>query len=83
VRIIFGQIDRLNLEGYANLDYWVAELDKRIEGILLQRLTQIIQVWCSEFDRADDSDTRRDLLPIRDLANKRRGDKRVKEEKVS
>lgn len=61
----------------------MAELDKRIEGILLQRLTQIIQVWCSEFDRADDNDTRRDLPPIRDLANKRRGDKRAKEEKVS
>jgi dynein heavy chain 1 len=78
-----GQIDRLNLEGYANLDYWVADLDKRIEGILLQRLTQIIQVWCSEFDRTDDNDTRRDLPSIRDLANKRRGDKRAKEEKVS
>ncbi|KIM47305.1 hypothetical protein M413DRAFT_440753 [Hebeloma cylindrosporum] len=77
---IQGAIDRLNLEGYANLDYWVAELDKRIEGILLQRLTQIIQVWCTEFDRADDNDTRRDL-PIRDLGNKRRGDKRAKEEK--
>jgi len=50
VWIILGQIDQLNLEGYANLDYWVAELDKCIEGILLQWLTQIIQVWCSEFD---------------------------------
>jgi len=75
------QIDRLNLEGYANLDHWVAELDKRIEGILLQRLTQIIQVWCSEFDRADDE--RREPLPVlRDITNKRRGDKRYKEEKV-
>jgi hypothetical protein len=37
------EIDRL-LKGYANLDYWVADVDKRIEGILLQRLTQIIQV---------------------------------------
>jgi len=75
----------LNLEGYANLDYWVAELDKRIEGILLQRLTHIIQVWCSEFDRTDDGDTRRDLVGLgrdRDLGGKRRGDKRVKEEKV-
>ena len=75
------QIDRLNLEGYANLEHWVAELDKRIEGILLQRLTHIIQVWCAEFDRVDDSDTRRDLL-VRDVASKRRGDKRMKEEKV-
>ena len=75
------KIDRLNLEGYANLDYWVAELDKRIETILLQRLTHIIQVWCTEFDRVDDGDTRRDV-PLRDITNKRRGDKRMKEEKV-
>ncbi|KAH9487400.1 Dynein heavy chain, cytoplasmic [Psilocybe cubensis] len=77
---IQGAIDRLNLEGYANLDYWVAELDKRIETILLQRLTHIIQVWCSEFDRTDDGDTRRDIASTRDLTNKRR-DKRMKEEK--
>jgi dynein heavy chain 1 len=75
-------IDRLNLEGYANLDHWVAELDKRIESVLLQRLTQCIQVWCSEFDRVDDGDTRRDTLLLRDVTNKRRGDKRAKEEKV-
>lgn len=80
--LIFCQIDRLNLEGYANLEHWVAELDKRIEGILLQRLTHIIQVWCTEFDRTDDGDTRRDTLPLRDVTNKRRGDKRLKEEKV-
>ena len=78
---LLSQIDRLNLEGYANLDYWVAELDKRIETILLQRLTHIIQVWCAEFDRVDDGDTRRDV-PLRDITNKRRGDKRMKEEKV-
>ncbi|KAG6887387.1 hypothetical protein C0992_012466 [Termitomyces sp. T32_za158] len=68
-------IDRLNLEGYANLEHWVAELDKKIEGVLLQRLTQIIHVWCAEFD--DDGDDRRDL---RDAIIKRR-DKRLKEEK--
>ena len=61
----------------------MSELDKRIEGILLQRLTQIIRVWCSEFDRVDDGDTRRDPLPLRDITNKRRGDKRSKDEKVS
>lgn len=75
------QIDRLNLEGYANLEHWVAELDKRIESILLQRLTQIIQVWCAEFDKTDE-DMRRDTLPLRDITNKRRGDKRMKDEKV-
>ncbi|KAG6819964.1 hypothetical protein H0H93_006940, partial [Arthromyces matolae] len=74
-------IDRLNLEGYANLEHWVAELDKKIEDILLQRLTQIIHVWCTEFDRVDDNDLRRDTLPLRDILNKRRGDKRSKEER--
>ena len=78
--ITWTQIDRLNLEGYANLDHWVAELDQKIEGILLQRLTHIISVWCTEFDRADDGD--RSALPLRDATNKRRGDKRAKEEKV-
>ncbi|KAK0199499.1 dynein heavy chain, N-terminal region 1-domain-containing protein [Desarmillaria ectypa] len=78
---IQAAIDRLNLEGYANLDHWVAELDKSIEKILLQRLTQVIHVWCQEFDRTDDGDTRRDALPLRDITNKRRGDKRMKEEK--
>ncbi|KAK7472211.1 dynein heavy chain [Stygiomarasmius scandens] len=77
---IQAAIDRLNLEGYANLEHWVAELDKRIETILLQRLSTIIQVWCSEFERTDDPEFRRD--PLRDLTNKRRNDKRMlKEEK--
>jgi hypothetical protein len=74
------QIDRLNLEGYANLEHWVAELDKKIELILLKRLTQIIQVWCTEFDRADDTDTRREHT--REVSSKRRLDKRAKDEKV-
>lgn len=74
------QIDRLNLEGYANLEHWVAELDKKIELVLLKRLTHIIQVWCAEFDRTDDADTRRDHT--RDASSKRRLDKRAKDEKV-
>ena len=77
-----SQIDRLNLEGYANLEHWVSELDKSIEAILLQRLKQVIQVWCQEFDKTDDGDMRRDM-PMRDIMNKRRGDKRMKEEKVN
>ncbi|THG97891.1 hypothetical protein EW026_g4197 [Hermanssonia centrifuga] len=73
-------IDRLNLEGYANLEQWVTELDQRIESILLLRVIHIIQVWCTEFDRADD-DGRREPLASRDIAIKRRGDKRFKDEK--
>jgi len=45
------------LEGYANLEHWVAELDKKIELVLLKRFTHIIQVWCAELDRSDDADT--------------------------
>ncbi|KAJ2915322.1 hypothetical protein MD484_g5100, partial [Candolleomyces efflorescens] len=71
---IQAAIDKLNLEGYANLDHWVSELDKRIEGILLQRLTQIIHVWCSEFGRTDEGDG---LIPRREVVvvggGKRRG----------
>ncbi|KAG2064001.1 cytoplasmic dynein heavy chain 1 [Suillus decipiens] len=80
---IQAAIDRLNLEGYANLEYWVADLDKRIEVILLQRLGYIIQVWCSEFDRTDDGDARRDPMPLRDITNKRRAGKSGKEDRVA
>ena len=64
------------MEGYANLDHWVAELDQRIEGILLQRVTLVIQQWCSEFERADDSDGRREPVTLK------RRDKRAKDDKV-
>ena len=74
IRLMDLQIDRLNLEGYENLKHWVVELDKQIEGILLQRLTHIIQAWRAEFNGVDDSDTWRDLLPVRDVGRKRRGD---------
>ncbi|KAH9983281.1 cytoplasmic dynein heavy chain 1 [Russula compacta] len=73
---IQAAIDRLNLEGYANLDHWVAELDKKIEGILLQRLKHVIQVWCAEFDRsADDGELRRDPIPSKRRGDKQRGEK--------
>lgn len=42
-------IDNLNLEGYANLDSWVAELDKKIEAVLIERLRAVIERWCVEF----------------------------------
>ncbi|KAH9964086.1 dynein heavy chain, N-terminal region 1-domain-containing protein [Lactifluus volemus] len=73
---IQAAIDRLNLEGYANLDHWVAELDKKIEGIFLQRLKHVVQVWCAEFDRsADDGELRRDPVPSKRRGEKQRGEK--------
>ncbi|KAJ7572466.1 dynein heavy chain, N-terminal region 1-domain-containing protein [Mycena floridula] len=50
-------IDRLNLEGYANLEMWVSELDRRIEGVLLARLEAIIRVWCAAFEDDEDKET--------------------------
>lgn len=44
-------IDKLNLEGYANLDEWVADLDKKIEAVLVERLRTIIGKWCVEFGK--------------------------------
>lgn len=82
------QIDRLNLEAYANLEYWVSDLDKRIESILLQRLTQIIHAFCAEFDRTDDGDTRSTLPPrgaaagIGGAADLKKGKKGGKDDKV-
>ena len=71
----------MNLEGYANLENWVADLDRRIEAILLARLQHVITLWCAEFERSDeDSSNRREPPTLREITNKRR-DKR-KDEKV-
>jgi len=37
-------IDDLNLEGFTNLESWVENLESRIETILINRLTNAIQV---------------------------------------
>ncbi|KAG8937242.1 hypothetical protein FRC03_010096 [Tulasnella sp. 419] len=79
---IQAAVDRLNLEGYTNLEQWVSELDQRIEVILLARLTNIIQLWCTDFDRIEEGDGRRDVVILRDTHNKRRGDKRNKEDRI-
>ncbi|KAG8716582.1 hypothetical protein FRC09_015536 [Ceratobasidium sp. 395] len=75
-------IDQLNLEGYANLDNWVVELDGRIEGILLTRLTHIIQLWCTTFDRMEDDDPRREVGVIRDATMKKRAERRKDEKAI-
>lgn len=56
----------------------MAELDSRIEAVLLVRLEAIISLWCSEFLRQEE-DLKRD--PLRDAVVKRRAD-RLKDEKV-
>ncbi|TXT09077.1 hypothetical protein VHUM_02551 [Vanrija humicola] len=46
-------IDQLNLEGYSNLDAWVASLNERIDAVLSRRLAEAIDTWCREFTKAD------------------------------
>ncbi|KAL8276643.1 hypothetical protein RQP46_010992 [Phenoliferia psychrophenolica] len=51
-------IDELNLAGYANLDSWVADIDRKIEAVLLERLRAVIDRWCVEFTQDGDSANR-------------------------
>lgn len=49
-------IDKLNLEGYANLENWVKEIDQKVQVQLLGRLDELIDLWCGEFTKvANDS----------------------------
>ncbi|KAJ1659203.1 dynein heavy chain [Dispira simplex] len=42
-------VDQLNLEGFANLPTWVRDLDRRLEGVLIDRLRVAVQTWTGAF----------------------------------
>ena len=42
-------IDQLNLENYANLSFWVHEMNHNIETMLLERLKNAMRVWVDTF----------------------------------
>ncbi|KAJ5817741.1 Dynein heavy chain domain-2 [Penicillium robsamsonii] len=42
-------VDKLNLENYVNLGYWVAELNRTIEAILRERLLRAVREWIITF----------------------------------
>ncbi|KAJ5177895.1 Dynein heavy chain domain-2 [Penicillium coprophilum] len=42
-------VDKLNLENYVNLGYWVAELNRSIEAILRERLIRAVREWIVTF----------------------------------
>lgn len=48
---IQNTIDKLNLEGYPNLEEWVGNLDRLIEDVLLRRLKSVSMAWCKAFVR--------------------------------
>jgi dynein cytoplasmic 1 heavy chain len=45
-------VDQLNLEEYSNLQFWVDQMNGRIELILSNRLRQAIKEWIEVFDTA-------------------------------
>ncbi|KAI9761019.1 MAG: hypothetical protein M4579_001282 [Chaenotheca gracillima] len=57
-------VDQLNLENYANLKQWVAEINRQIEMTLVSRLKQAVQLWVDVFhnvrgEGANEDSTRR------------------------
>ena len=51
--------DQLNLEGFANLDFWVADLNRSIEGALRERLRIAIKLWIETLCEARSPDNAR------------------------
>lgn len=62
-------IDTLNLEGYANLDKWVENVEHEIERALLQRLLKFIDIWVREFSKSVSEDGNKHLAGYRSLAS--------------
>ncbi|KJK92867.1 Dynein, heavy chain [Metarhizium anisopliae BRIP 53284] len=43
-------VDQLNLEQYVNLEFWVRDLNQKIQSILLGRLHAAINAWIAAFE---------------------------------
>lgn len=71
-------IDRLSLEGYANVELWTAELDAKIEKVLVQRLRRIVDRWCVEFGKEGEVSREQGSL-----ASRKKAAKEAKEAEVS
>ncbi|KAI4602866.1 Dynein heavy chain, cytoplasmic [Pestalotiopsis sp. 9143b] len=70
LHIIQAAVDKLNLEQYVNLGYWVEGLNARIQSILLVRLQEAIGHWITAFEDETphgDSSNRKALTPAGDL----------------
>ncbi|KAJ9300682.1 hypothetical protein DTO271G3_1846 [Paecilomyces variotii] len=50
--VIQVAVDKLNLENYVNLGYWVTDLNNKIQSILRERLRRAIREWISSFQEA-------------------------------
>ncbi|ORY65054.1 dynein heavy chain, N-terminal region 1-domain-containing protein [Pseudomassariella vexata] len=56
LQIIQECVDKLNLEQYVNLGYWVERMNERIKMSLLVRLQRAVAAWVEAFE--DDQDAR-------------------------
>lgn len=48
-----GVIDTLDKQGFSNVSLWVESLDGRVEEVLMQRLTELMEAWLSTLDKVD------------------------------
>jgi dynein heavy chain 1 len=66
IDVIQQAVDQLNLETYANLQWWVDETNMRIENILLNRLRRAIHDWLEIFNNPDTAFQSEDGTPRED-----------------
>lgn len=55
--VIQTAVDKLNLENYVNLGYWVSELNGKIEAILRERLLRAVREWIAIFQESRNGST--------------------------
>ncbi|KAJ5945842.1 hypothetical protein N7454_002681 [Penicillium verhagenii] len=55
--VIQTAVDKLNLENYVNLGYWVSELNGKIEAILRERLLRAVREWIATFQESRNGNT--------------------------
>ena len=62
-------VDKLNLENYVNLGYWVSNLNQKIEVILRERLHRAIREWINTFqDTKNELDNTQKSIQAHDSA---------------
>jgi len=53
IDLIQNAVDQLNLEEFSNLNFWVDQMNERLEACLASRLKQAIKEWIEVFDNTD------------------------------
>ncbi len=61
-------VDQLNLENYANLAFWVLEMNSIIEAVLIERLRKAMHLWVETFTTSATETVNGDSLQREDPA---------------